>query len=144
MSKLREQVLEFHRAYGVPSAEAPTHLSEDRIRLRLALIAEEFAEFCAAIGRPIDLPDFEASWNGSFDMEAVVDALADLDYVIEGTRIEFGINGDPIADEVHRSNMSKLGDDGQPIRRADGKVLKGPNFSPPDIAGELRKQGWEP
>lgn len=139
---LREQVSEFHRAMGQPIADKPTDPDFRRVRLRLRLIAEEFAEFCAAIGYPIDLPDFDASWNGSFDMVKAADALADLDYVIEGTRLEFGINGQPIADEVHRSNMSKLLD-GKPVIRDDGKILKGPNFAPPDIAGELRKQGWE-
>jgi predicted HAD superfamily Cof-like phosphohydrolase len=139
MSKLREQVLEFHRAMGVPVRERPTRIPEDRVRLRLALIAEEFAEFCAAIGRPIELPDFEATWNGGFDMAQVADALADLDYVIEGARLEFGIDGGPVADEVHRSNMAKVNG---PIR-SDGKRLKPEGWTPPDIAGVLKAQGWE-
>lgn len=142
MTTLRQQVRAFHEANGVPIADRPTRIGEDRIRLRLALIAEEFAEFCDAIGRPIDLPDFEASWNGGFDMVGIADALADLDYVIEGTRLELGINGEPIAAEVHRSNMSKLGADDKPVLREDGKIIKGPNYSPPDIAACLRAQGW--
>lgn len=77
------------------------------------------------------------------DLVEFADALADLDYVIEGTRLEFGINGAPIAAEVHRSNLSKLGPNG-PMLREDGKILKPPGWTPPDIAGELRKQGWQP
>ena len=69
---------------------------------------------------------------------AFADALADLDYVIEGTRLEFGIDGWPIAQAVHKSNMAKVGSK----VREDGKILKGPDWTPPDIAGELRKQGW--
>ena len=63
----------------------------------------------------------------------------DLDYVVEGTRLEFEIDGGPIAVEVHRSNMAKVGG---PVRE-DGKRLKPPGWTPPDIAGELRKQGWK-
>ena len=69
----------------------------------------------------------------------LVDALADLDYVVEGTRIEFGINGKPIADAVHAANMAKVGGG----IRGDGKINKPEGWQPPDIAGELRKQGWE-
>jgi predicted HAD superfamily Cof-like phosphohydrolase len=135
----RNKLIEFHLAMDVPMLDKPTKPDEDRVRLRLSLIAEEFAEFCEAIGRPIDLPDFEASWNGSFDMVKAADALADMVYVIEGTNLEFGINGTRVLDVVHASNMAKVGG---PVR-ADGKRLKPDGWTPPDIAGELRKQGWE-
>jgi predicted HAD superfamily Cof-like phosphohydrolase len=141
---IREQVTEFHKAMGVPIADNPTVPDAERVRLRLRLIAEEFGEFCEAIGYPIDLPDFDASWNGSMSIVDLADALADLDYVIEGTRLEFGINGEPIAAEVHRSNMAKLDRNGRAVVREDGKILKPLTWTPPDIAGELRKQGWEP
>jgi predicted HAD superfamily Cof-like phosphohydrolase len=58
-------------------------------------------------------------------------------YVIYGTACEYGIPLDAVLDEVHRSNMSKLGADGRPVYRTDGKVLKGPAFRPPDIAAVL-------
>jgi predicted HAD superfamily Cof-like phosphohydrolase len=73
------------------------------------------------------------------DLPELADALADLDYVVEGARLEFGINGAPIATEVHRANMAKL--DG-PVRE-DGKKQKPEGWKPPDIESELRKQGWE-
>ncbi len=64
--------------------------------------------------------------------------------MVYGAALTFGI---PVADvftEVHRSNMTKLDDDGQPVVRADGKVMKGPNFSPPDLLPVLRRHGYEP
>lgn len=69
------------------------------------------------------------------DIYEVADALADILYVVYGTAAEFGIPIDEIFAEVHKSNMSKLGEDGKPVYRGDGKVLKGPNFKLPDIIG---------
>jgi predicted HAD superfamily Cof-like phosphohydrolase len=63
--------------------------------------------------------------------------LADLIYVAVGTAISLGIPIDDVFAEVHRSNMSKTGPDGKAIRRADGKILKGPNYSPADIESLL-------
>jgi predicted HAD superfamily Cof-like phosphohydrolase len=63
----------------------------------------------------------------------VADALTDLLYVVYGAGHAYGIDLDKCFDEVHRSNMSKLGLDGKPIYRGDGKVLKGPNFFQPDL-----------
>lgn len=74
------------------------------------------------------------------DIVGIADALADLVYVVYGTAVEYGINMQPISDEVHRSNMSKLGEDGKAIHRVDGKVLKGPNFTPPDLATIIKNQ----
>ena len=74
----------------------------------------------------------------------LADALGDLDYVIEGFRLVCGINGEPIADEIQRSNLAKLDADGKPIRRYDGKLLKPPGWTPPDIERELLAQGWQP
>ena len=71
-------------------------------------------------------------------MADLADGLADIDYVVEGTRLEFGIDGDAIAEEVHRANMAKAGGPIAP----NGKRLKPPGWTPPDIEGELRKQRW--
>jgi predicted HAD superfamily Cof-like phosphohydrolase len=67
----------------------------------------------------------------------IADALGDLVYVLYGTALTFGINLDAVVAEIHRSNMSKLGSDNRPVMRSDGKVLKGRNYSPPDIAAAL-------
>jgi predicted HAD superfamily Cof-like phosphohydrolase len=157
VSRLSRQVAAFHKAFDLPTATKPIIPSDDRIRLRLKLIAEEFFELLTACKvRPVGpagtgptaqemvmqaiAEDYVRGPDGKWiiDFPQVVDTLADLDYVVEGTRLEFGINGSPIADEVHRSNMSKVGGE----IRSDGKKMKGPNWSPPDIAGELRRQGW--
>jgi predicted HAD superfamily Cof-like phosphohydrolase len=142
---IREQVLEFHEAMGVPVAPVPTVPEAERIHLRLRLVAEEFFELCGACG--IWCGDYRAKLTHQIagvepDMVNIVelaDACADLDYVVEGTRLEFGIDGGPIAAEVQRSNMAKLGG----AMREDGKILKPDGWTPPDIAGELRKQGWK-
>jgi predicted HAD superfamily Cof-like phosphohydrolase len=71
-------------------------------------------------------------------LSSVAKELADIAYVVEGSFLEFGINGDEVFDEVHRSNLTKQGSD----MRADGKITKGPNYVPPDIDGVLKRQGW--
>jgi predicted HAD superfamily Cof-like phosphohydrolase len=146
-TSIHDQVTAFHKAMGQPILPRPQVPSDDRVRLRLKLIAEEFFELLDACGvHPIG-HDEETPYESincainyiGVDLVKVADALADLDYVIEGTRLEFGINGAPIADAVHASNMKKTTGE----RRDDGKVLKPKDWTPPDIAGELRKQGWE-
>ncbi len=146
---LKEQVTEFHRAMGCPERTHPGPISDERAKLRLKLIGEEFFEFVASMIE-IDedlqartLAEFKQAIDDStirMNMPAMVDALGDLDYVVEGTRSEAGIDGGPIADAIHAANMAKLGGP----RREDGKILKPEGWAPPDIEGELRKQGWEP
>lgn len=140
---LREQVEDFHVAFGQPILDVPTVPDTDRVMLRLRLIAEEFFELLEAcdVDHGMYYDPSRICPMSRVNLVEVADALGDLDYVIEGTRLEFGINGGPVAAEIHRSNMSKLVD-GKPLYREDGKVAKGPNYSPPDIEGELRKQGW--
>lgn len=112
-------VREFHEAFGQPVHEGP-FIPTDRVRdLRESLLSEEFNEY------------LRASWDG--DIVGIADALADMIYVIYGTALVYGIDLDEVLAEVHRSNMSKLGEDGKPLRRHDGKILKGPNYSPPDL-----------
>ena len=124
-SRAGVQVGEFHRAYGLPVRESPTvDVGADQVELRLALIEEEVGELA------------EAARAG--DLVGVADALADIVYVAYGTAHVYGIDLDAVLDEVHSSNMTKLGADGRPIRRADGKVLKGPSYRPPNIAAVLR------
>lgn len=60
-----------------------------------------------------------------------------------GTALVHGIDLDAVIAEIHRANMTKLGPDGRPLLRADGKVLKGEHYRAPDVAGVLREQGWE-
>lgn len=119
-SKLMASVREFHTTYGVPLQNHPALPSSNRRCMRQAILNEEWNEYC------------EAERND--DLVEIADALADMVYVIAGTAHEYGIPLDAVLAEVHRSNMSKLDESGEPILREDGKVLKGPNFFTPDIA----------
>lgn len=145
--KIREQVKEFHEAFCAPVLKTPQIPDSARIRLRLKLISEEFFEFLESVIdskkelRYIRENVFNTILykNINVNMPDLADALADLDYVVEGTRLEFGINGESIANEVHRSNMEKIGGE----KRYDGKVLKPKNWKPPNIENELILQGWK-
>jgi predicted HAD superfamily Cof-like phosphohydrolase len=151
MSELQRQVAEFHLAFDHPIADVPTIPSEARVRFRARLITEEFLETLESL---FDMTEAEGSPGVAIrhaadtirfvidharvtvDLVGLADGLADLDYVVEGTRLELGIDGVPIAAEVHRSNMAKKGGE----KRPDGKSLKPPGWTPPDIAGELAEQ----
>jgi predicted HAD superfamily Cof-like phosphohydrolase len=130
MSMIRD-VEKFHQAYGVADAEWPP--SKELMDLRESLIVEEWEEYLAAVSVVRLQPNLNA------DVQ-VADALADLAYVVIGTMISyFGAEtAERVWAEVQRSNMSKFGEDGKPVYREDGKVLKGPNFSPPDLEKALR------
>ena len=138
-------VMEFHRTYSVPirSFDDPT-LSYDRLDLRMSLIAEEFAELVGAVYGKRARAIIEAATtaaagadDGQRDVIEAADALADLVYVIFGMAIESGMDLDSVLAEVQASNLSKLMPDGSVKLREDGKVLKGPNFFPPNIARGL-------
>lgn len=116
---MQQLVRSFHEKFGAPVGARPQMIDGERAILRAGLIAEELEEYVEAV---------EAS-----DLVGVADALGDLLVVVYGTAVEHGIDMLPIVAEIHRSNMSKLGDDGKPIFRDDGKILKGPGYSPPNL-----------
>ena len=89
--------------------------------LRFNLMKEENEEYLEAAGNN--------------DLAEVADALGDMLYILCGTILEHGMQHkiEEVFDEIQRSNMSKLGADGKPIYREDGKVMKGPNYSPPNL-----------
>lgn len=121
-------VAEFHRAFDLPMRQLPSaEVDYALARLRVDLLEEEVSEFVTA------------SEKG--DLVGIADALADIVYVIYGTALTYGIDLDSVLREVHRSNMSKLGGDGKPLMRDDGKVLKSERYFPPDIASVLSMQG---
>lgn len=118
-----DQVREFHETYGLPVKSAPDISDAKTNDLRINLLAEELGELK------------EALQNN--DIVETLDALIDLQYVLDGAFLSFGLHDvkDAAFAEVQRSNMSKLGADGKPIRReSDGKILKGPNFFEPDLS----------
>ena len=119
-------VREFHEAFGLIHNDQPTlNLPNGIPALRQDLLAEEVEEYETAVARR--------------DLVGIADALADITYVVYGTALTYGIDLDAVLVEVHRSNMSKLGASGRPLYRQDGKVMKGSNYSPPDIAGVLSR-----
>jgi predicted HAD superfamily Cof-like phosphohydrolase len=117
-----EMVREFHERFGVAVRTEPV-ADPPESDLRTRLLAEETDEYYAAVA--------------SGDVVGVARELADIVYVAYGAALTHGIDLDAVIAEVHRANMSRAGDDGQPIIRPDGKVLKGPNFRPPDVAAVL-------
>ena len=119
-------VSEFHNAFGLGMKESPTaDLGIKKNLLRYELMREENEEYLEAAN--------------SNDLVEVADALGDMLYILCGTIIEHGMQHkiEEVFNEIQRSNMSKLGNDGKPIYREDGKVLKGPNYFKPDIRAIL-------
>ena len=115
-------VQEFHTAFKIGYKNEPVaDLGEAKNVLRFNLMKEENEEY------------LEAAQNG--DLVEVADALGDMLYILCGTIIEHGLQHkiEEVFHEIQRSNMSKLGEDGQPIYREDGKVMKGPNYFKPNI-----------
>ena len=116
-----QRVKEFMKSFGQEVKNKPEWPNSETMELRIDLIEEELGEFKDAI------------INGDGTLVDVADALSDLLYVVYGAGHSFGIDLDDCFAEVHRSNMSKLGEDGKPIYREDGKVLKGPDYEPPTL-----------
>ncbi len=126
MKKRIAAVKEFHSAFGLGINEKPiADLGEAKNLLRYNLMKEENEEYLEAAN--------------SNDLTEVADALGDMLYILCGTIIEHGMQHkiEEVFDEIQSSNMSKLGADGKPIYREDGKVLKGPNYFKPNIEGIL-------
>jgi predicted HAD superfamily Cof-like phosphohydrolase len=142
-------VTEFHTTYGQVIRVRPD-ITVPELFMRLDLIVEEVTELIGAVLGKAAGDCLAEAWekaktldDGTRDIIETADALADLIYVIYGMGLTVGIDLDDVLLEVQGSNMSKLGEDGKPIYREDGKVLKGPGFYQPDIAKVLRRQGWE-
>ena len=122
MKKQIESVKKFHNTYKLGYSETPiANLGNSKNKLRFSLMSEENEEY------------LEAANND--DIIEVADALGDMLYILCGTIIEHGMQDiiEDVFDEIQRSNMSKLGEDGEPIYREDGKVLKGPHYFKPNF-----------
>ena len=114
-----EKVRTFMRTFGQEVKTRPDIPDGKTVNLRIELIAEELEELWDACEKK--------------DVTEIADALTDILYVTYGAGHAFGIDLDKCFKEVQRSNMSKLGEDGKPIYRDDGKVMKGPNYSEPNL-----------
>jgi predicted HAD superfamily Cof-like phosphohydrolase len=118
----------FHNSFGLGVSEKMrANLGYDKNKLRFKLMEEENKEY------------LEAANNN--DLVEVADALGDMLYILCGTILEHGMQYkiEEVFEEIQKSNMSKLGADGKPIYREDGKVLKGPNYFKPNIRQVLNK-----
>lgn len=121
MATREEMVKDFHEAFGHPIDES---WEPDLVKLRLKLIGEEFFELYNTAMDLINMP-----YEGV--EEDLLKEMADLQYVLSGMAVALGLDLDQAFRRVHLSNLTKLGSDGKPIYREDGKVLKGPNYIPP-------------
>jgi len=121
MNPIVASLLEFNQAFEIPKLDNPGLGPDEMIELRIKLLVEEVQEYA------------EAARTG--DLVEVLDALADIGYILAGTIINHGMQDiyDDAFNEVHRSNMAKLVD-GKVIRREDGKVLKPDGWQPPQLA----------
>lgn len=136
-----ELVKEFHAAFNDKNdPDVPTIPENDVRYLRATLIVEEFKECLPEMGLYLFDKNINFGDNKEVNIINLAKELADLLYVTYGTAAAYGIPIDEVYREVHRSNMSKLGEDGKPIYREDGKVLKGPNYSPADIEKIINKK----
>ena len=123
MKKQLDSVKQFHDTYKIGYSNDPiADLGPEKNKLRFKLMSEENEEY------------LDASNNN--DIIEVADALGDMLYILCGTIIEHGMQDiiEPVFDEIQKSNMSKLGADGKPIYREDGKVMKGPNYFKPNFS----------
>ena len=128
MKKRIEAVRIFHEAFGLGVAHEPiADLGKAKNRLRFELMKEENEEYLEAANRD--------------DIVEVADALGDMLYILCGTILEHGMQYkiEEVFGEIQKSNMSKLGSDGKPVLREDGKVLKGPHYFRPNIKRILEK-----
>lgn len=121
MTEEQAKVREYHQRFGCAVHDRPTWAGEDEHRVRVALIEEELAELRNA--------------GEARDLVEVADALADLLYAVYGAAVAYGIDLEPVFEEIHAANLSKVGG----VRR-DGKVLKGRDYRPPRVAPIIREQ----
>ena len=126
MKDALKKVHEFHEIFDTLIGTKPQFPDEDTRQLRRNILEEEFKEYQSA--------------EAANDLIEVADALADIIYIALGTAISYGIPLDEVFNEVHASNMSKLDENGKPIYREDGKVLKGPNYFKPNIVEILERK----
>lgn len=128
LSDTINHVKDFHHAFRIPVRHEPTPvLTEQELTLRYNLMKEENEEY------------LEAAKNG--DIVEIADALGDMLYILCGTINAHGLQEhiSAVFEEIQRSNMSKLDDNGEPIYREDGKVMKSANYFKPDISSILTK-----
>lgn len=131
-------VEQFHEAMGVPERRTPTMPTRAEVLLRGRMKWEKFKEWLDAAGLCLMAGEVALVAGATPDPAKMAHENADMRVLSLGDDVQWGHPPDVFA-EVMRANMSKLGPDGKPVLRADGKVMKGPNYRPPDVAGVLAR-----
>ena len=129
MKKQLKQLEEFHRSFGLYINEKPTlRIPQDLNELRMRVMKEEVDEYAEEYAITGDTEDER--------LQAVAKELADIAYTLLGTVVSHGLQDEfeRIFDAVHESNMSKLDENGKPIYREDGKILKSSRYHEPDLS----------
>jgi predicted HAD superfamily Cof-like phosphohydrolase len=126
MTDEQTMVQDFHRKFEILIQTTPTNLTDETKQLRVRLIQEEFDELKESMA--------------TGDLASVAKEMADLLYVVYGTAVSYGIDMKPVFQEVHRSNLSKVGG----YKRADGKWMKPPTYSPAQLEPILEAQREQP
>ncbi len=129
INEYEEKVRDFHTATG-SAVDVP--FSADLLAFCDCLLVEELTELQAEIARGID----EMTQKGGVTPETkanMMKEMADVQYVLSGMAVTFGLPIDEVFSSVHESNLSKFGADGNPVLREDGKIMKGPNYHPPKL-----------
>ena len=132
MKKQIDHVHKFHETFGIRNEEKPIgKIDRDMFMLRYKLMREENEEY------------LEAAEHG--DLVEIADALGDMMYILAGTILSHGLQHviEDVFEEIQRSNMSKLDEEGRPIYREDGKILKSNLYFKPEIAKVLKEKGVE-
>lgn len=122
MEKQLKAVAKFHKAFGQKNGEWPRNIKASEYELRHSLMQEENDEYLDACDENL--------------LVDIADALGDQLYILCGTILKHGMQHiiEEVFDEIQASNMSKLGEDGKPVLREDGKILKGPGYFKPDLS----------
>ncbi len=129
MSKYEDKVEQFSRAMNLP-VNVP--FNADLLTLRKRLLQEEIDELFVELDSAIALTQKGETVTQEL-FENICKEISDVQYVLSGLGVSFGIPIEQAFDVTHESNMSKLGPDGKPIYREDGKIMKGPNYHKPDL-----------
>lgn len=144
MSTNFRKVKDFHKIFDCARSDVPVIPPNETALLRFRLLMEEYKELLDEFGIKIENPELRIANKEKFDardfdINNIAKELADILYVTYGFGVTFGLPMDDVFEEVHASNLSKLDKNGLPIRREDGKILKGENYFEANIVNILKK-----